>query len=100
MADKKKDILDEENEGYFMTLTDEVTGEEKEFELYARATIDGTDYFALAEVGGPEGEYVILRGTRVGEDVFFETVDDDDEYERVEDYMGDLLFGEVDYDDN
>ncbi len=99
MTDNYKDLPDE-NEGYYMTLHDEESGEDKEFELYARATLDGNDYFALVAVDGADDEYVILRGKKVGEDIYFETIDDDDEYERVEDYMGDLLFGEVNYDDN
>ncbi len=100
MSDKEKDFLDDETEGYFMTLTDEATGEEKEFELYARATLDGNDYFALVEVGEKADEYLILRGDRVGDDIMFETIDDDDEFEKVEDYFNDLLFGDVDYDED
>ena len=100
MTDKNKDLLGEEEEGYFMTLTDQETGEDREFELYARATIDGNDYFALCATDGADDEYVILRGKKVGEEIYFETVDDDDEFERVEDYFNDLMFGEVNYDDN
>lgn len=99
MAENNKDMIDEE-EGYFMTLTDEETGEEKEFELYARATIDDADYYALVPVDEKDDEYVILRGKTVGEDLYFETIDDDDEFEKVEDYFNDLLFNEVDYDED
>lgn len=99
MADKKKDILDEE-EGYFMTLTDEATGEEFEFELCASANIDGKDYYALASTNGKDDDLVILSGRREGEDIFFETIDDDDEFDKVEDYFNDLLFSEVNYDED
>ena len=100
MSKKEKNFIDDESEGYFMTLVDE-KGKEREFELYARCTLDGNDYFALAPVtGGEEGEYVLLRGNKVGDEIFFETIDDDDEFERVEDFMGDLLFGDVDYDED
>lgn len=99
MSKKDKNLFDDEAEGYFMTLVDE-KGKEREFELYAKCTLDGNNYFALAPVDSAEAEYVILRGNKVGDEIFFETIDDDDEFERVEDYMGDLLFGEVDYDEN
>nr|MBQ8891160.1 DUF1292 domain-containing protein [Clostridia bacterium] len=100
MSEKEKDIFPDESEGYFLTLTDEATGEDKEFELYARATIEGKDYFALAPVNESTDEYIILSGRRDGENIMFETVDDDDEFEMVEDYFNDLLFGEVNYDEN
>ena len=99
MSKKEKNILGDEAEGYFMTLVDE-KGKEREFELYAQCSLDGNDYFALAPVDGADDEYVLLRGKKVGEEIFFETIDDDDEFERVEDYMGDILFGEVDYDED
>ena len=100
MSDKEKDFLDDETEGYYMTLTDEATGEDREFELYARATIDGNDYFALVPVDEKTDEYVLLRGKQVDGSVMFETIDDDDEFEKIEDYFNDLLFGEVDYDED
>lgn len=100
MADKKNNHPEFDEEGYFMTLCDEQTGEEKDFQLCARCTIDGNDYFALVAVDGNDDEYIILRGKNVDGEIFFETIDDDDEFDRVEDYMGDLLFGEVDYDEN
>ena len=99
MADNKKDNTYEE-EGYFMTLTDEATGEEREFELYASANIDGNDYYALVPTDEKDDDLVLLRGRREGEDIFFETIDDDDEFDKVEDYFNDLLFGEVDYDED
>ncbi|MBQ9084429.1 MAG: DUF1292 domain-containing protein [Clostridia bacterium] len=100
MADIERDELVDEEEGYFMTLTDEETGEEHEFELYARVTIDDNDYYALVPTDEDGDEYVILRGHNVGDDTFFETIDDDEEFEKVEDYFNDLLFNEVNYDEN
>ena len=99
MADFDKDQV-EELEDNVITLTDEETGEEADFELYARATIDGKDYFALVPCDENSDEYVILRATIDGEDMLFETIDDDDEFEKVEEYFNDLLFNEVDYDEN
>ncbi len=98
MADIDKEIGNEE-EGYFLTLTDEQSGEEHEFELFARATINDKDYYALVPTDENNDEYVILRGRKEGEEVFFESIDDDDEFEVVEDYFNDLLFNEVDYDE-
>ena len=88
-----------EDEG-IVYLTDEETGEEVPFEMVARCTIDDKLYFALIPVDDDGEEYVILRATVDGDDMIFETVDDDEEFEKVEDYFNDLLFSEVDYDEN
>ena len=101
MADIEKELENEELESNIVTLTDEETGEEKDFELIARATIDDKLYFALIPADDEESEeYVILRATIDGEDVLFETIEDDDEFDKVEDYFNDLLFSEVDYDED
>ena len=99
MADIEKEVS-EELEDNVITLTDEETGEEKDFELYARCTIDDKLYFALVPVDDDGYEYVILRASVDGDDMIFETIDDDDEFEKVEDYFNDLLFNEIDYDEN
>ncbi len=91
---------EEELDGGIITLTDEETGEEQDFELYARATIDDNDYFALVPCEEDADEYVILRATIDGEDILFETIEDDEEFEKVEDYFNDLLFSEADYDED
>ena len=81
------------------TLTDEETGKEEEFQLIARATIDEVRYFALVPANDPEcDEYYILSVREDGDDVILESIDDDDEFEKVEEYFNDLLFGEADYD--
>ena len=82
------------------TLTDEDTGEEIDFQLIARATLDDVLYFALIPAEYEDAdEYVILRFSEDGEDVILESIDDDDEFEKVEEYFNDLLFGEADYDE-
>ncbi len=102
MSDFEKNINGEEVEELgeiIYTLTDEETGEEIDFQLIARATIDDLLYFALVPANDPEcDEYYILRVTEDGEDVLLESIEDDDEFEKVEEYFNDLLFGEVDYD--
>ena len=100
MSELEKDINNEELEDNVISLTDEETGEEKDFEIIARAEIDEKLYFALIPLEDEGDEYVILRATVDGEDILFETIDDDDEFEKAEDYFNDLLFSEVDYDEN
>ncbi len=83
-----------------IVLVDEESGEEKAFEVIAHATIDEQLYFALVPADDEEAEeYVILKATVDGEDILFETIEDDDEFDKAEDYFNDLLFSEVDYDE-
>lgn len=91
---------EENDEAPVFTLVDEETGEERDFVLLAEGTIDEKLYYALADAQDEESEeYVILRVTEDGEDLLLESVDDDDEFERAEDYFNDLFFSEVDYDE-
>ena len=95
-----EEVEGEEVESNIITLTDEETGNEEDFELYARVTMDEKDYFALIPCNTELDEYVILRATVDGDDLIFETIEDDDEFEKVEDYFNDLLMSEIDYDEN
>ena len=97
MADIEKNVPEEEMVDV-ITLTDEETGEEKEFEIMASAEIDGKVYYALIPANEESDEYVILRATEDGDDIIFETVDDDDEFEKAEETFNDMLFDDVDYD--
>ena len=102
MADIEKNLP---QEGEFdeipvFTLTDEETGEEKDFELLARAELDEKLYFALVPANEESEEYVILRVEEDGDDLIHETIDSDEEFEKVEDYFNDLFFNEIDYDQN
>ena len=102
MADKEINFNEEDDElgDIVYTLTDEETGEEVDFQLIARATIDDVLYFALVPADDEEcEEYVILRVTEDGDDLILESIDDDDEFEKAEDYFNDLLFSEIDYDE-
>ena len=103
MAENEKNLPVEEEdleEVDIITLTDEETGEDKEFELLAQATIDEKVYYALVPANEESEEYAILRVTEDGDDLVLESIDDDGEFEKVEDYFNDLLFNEVDYDSN
>ena len=102
MADKEMNFNEEADEldEIVYTLTDEETGEEVDFQLIARATIDDVLYFALVPADDEEcEEYVILRVTEDGDDLILESIEDDDEFEKAEDYFNDLLFSEIDYDE-
>lgn len=90
--------LEELEEAPVFTLTDEETGEELDFTLLARAEMDGNLYFALEPNDEESEEYVILRVTENGDDVILESIEDDNEFDKVADYFDDLLFNEIDYD--
>ena len=100
MADIEKNLPEEEEleEVSVFTLTDEETGEEKDFELLARAEIEDKLYFALVPVDEESEEYYIFSVREDGDDILLEGIEDDDEFEKVEDYFNDLFFNEVDYD--
>lgn len=101
MADIEKNLPEEEfDEVPVFTLTDEETGEEKDFELLARAELDGKLYFALVPANEESDEYVILSVEEDGDDLILETIESDEEFEKVEDYFNDLFFNEIDYDQN
>ena len=72
MSDNKKNPeVEEELDENIITLTDEETGEEQDFEIWAKATIDEKLYFALVPVEDDGEEYVILSATVDGEDLLF-----------------------------
>ena len=90
--------VEEFDEAPIFTLTDEETGEEKDFELLANGEIDGKRYFALTPADEESDEYVILRVLEDGDDIILESIEDDEEFEKAEDYFNDLFFNEIDYD--
>jgi uncharacterized protein YrzB (UPF0473 family) len=95
---EKNPELEEELEVNVITLTDDETGEEQDFEIWARDVIDGQLYYALVPTDEESEEYVILKATEKDNEVFFETIDDDEEFYKVEEYFNDRLFSDVDYD--
>ena len=98
MADIEKNVNEEAEEVDVIVLTDSESGEDMEFEVLASAELDGQVYYALAPVGDEGEEYVILKAKEDGEELIFESVDDDDEFEKVEEYFNDLFFNEIDCD--
>ncbi len=61
-------------------------------ELYDIIEFDGKQYAVLAEKDSEdeEPELVLMRYTEEGEESYFETIDDDDEFERVSEYIENL----------
>ena len=101
MTDKENSLESMEPfgiEGGIIPLTDIDTGEEKQFDVRARCTVDGVHYYALLPVGEISDEYVILKAYLENGEVMFETIDDDDEFEKIADIFDDMLLGEEDYD--
>jgi len=87
------------SEGSIFPLTDEDTGEEINFVLRAKATIDGKLYFAMLPADDEDAEECFVFAVdEDGDDLTFSTVDDDDEFEKVQEYFNDLFFNEIDYD--
>ncbi len=99
MADEKdENMMDEEFEAEIYTLTDE-SGEENQFELIGTTELEGVTYMAMTPVNEETDEYVILKLTKDenGEEIL-ETIEDDDEFDRVADVFDDMFFSEEDYD--
>ena len=96
---ENQEELEEFDDYPVLTLTDEESGEEKEFLLLASEKVDGQLYYALTPNDEESNEYVILKVFEDGEDILFETITDDDEFEKMEDIFNDMLFdSDVDYD--
>ena len=77
--------IDEEN---IIEITDE-DGEVIKCELYDIIEFEGRQYALLLEADNEdeEPEVVLMRYTEEGEDVFFETIDDDEEFDKVQEYI-------------
>ena len=97
---EKNPELEEELEENIITLTDEETGEEEQYELLGAIELDGKTYYAMVPYDSESDEYVILRVEEDGDEITLSTIDDDEEFDRVADAVEDQLFDEVDYDAN
>lgn len=87
----------EEND--IIEITDE-DGNVIKCELYDIVEVEGKQYAVLAEEGADdeETELVLMRMVENGDsdEVFFETIDDDDEFEKVQEYIESLAEEEID----
>ncbi len=78
--------IDEEN---IIEITDE-EGNIVKCELFDIVEFEGKQYALLLEADSDdedEPEVVLMRYTEDGDDVFFETIDDDDEFNKVQNYI-------------
>ena len=105
MADEKKINDGEENElseeSEIYTLIDE-NGKECQFECVGKYEDGDIQYFAMLPVDEDEesDEYVILKLETYddGEDVLV-SVDDDEEFDKIAGIFDQMLFDEIDYDE-
>lgn len=105
MDNEKMNGIENADEENLIMLTDE-NGIEVEFEIIADYEKNGNRYFAMFPPESDDDEdsdlieYVILKlvkNEETGEE-FFESIDDDDEFDDIADYFDDLFSAEVDYD--
>ncbi|MGN0031293.1 MAG: DUF1292 domain-containing protein [Candidatus Gastranaerophilaceae bacterium] len=84
----------------FIEITDE-DGTVIKCALYDIIEFENKQYALLLEAGTDEEdpEVVLMRYTEEGEESFFETIDDDEEFERVSNYI-ESLDTEEDIDDD
>lgn len=102
MSDEKKnENLDNEEEQDIITLTDE-NGEESDYEVMGTYDEENVTYVALYPLKNNEKEEYVILKTQLddsGEEMLI-TIDDDDEFDRVADIFEDMLFDEIDYDED
>lgn len=98
MADNK-DFLEEELDVLEYTLTDE-EGNESKFELIGKIELDGNEYVALLPLDDDSEEFVILKCVEENGELSFDTIVDDDEFDKVADEFEDIFMGDFDCDEN
>ena len=105
MDNEKMNGIENADADNLIMLTDE-NGIEVEFEIIADYEKNGNRYFAMFPPESDDDEdsdlieYVILKlvkNEETGEE-FFESIDDDEEFDDIADYFDDLFSAEVDYD--
>lgn len=84
-----------ENEENKLIETVDEDGNVITFELYDIVEVDEQEYALLLptedeDADSEEGEIVIMRLTKDGEDYIFETIDEDDEFNKVAAYVESL----------
>ena len=87
------------------TLTDE-DGKESDFELIGRQDVNGQSYVALAPVDDEEetdedeeGGFIVLKVVEEDGEEIFETIADEEEFDRIADIFEDEMFQDMDYDE-
>lgn len=82
-----------ENEENQLIETVDEEGNVINFELYDIVEVDEQEYALLLpseEADSPDAELIIMRLTKEGEEYIFETIDDDDEFNKVAEYVESL----------
>lgn len=83
-----------EEENNLIELEDE-NGKIIKCALYDIIDFEGKQYAILADVTDgideEEPETIVVQYTEDGEDAYFETIDDDDEFDRVTEYIDKLI---------
>lgn len=92
--------MDEILVGDIYTLTDDESGEERDYEVIGVTELDGSSYVALVLTDEDSEEYMILKIEMDGDERILVTVDDDDEWEKVAEYFDNELFSDIDYDED
>lgn len=82
--------MTEENENMIEIVDDD--GTVIKCELYDIIEFENNQYALLVEADSEEEEpeIVLMRYTEEGEESYFETIDDDDEFQRVSEYIESL----------
>ncbi len=92
--------MDEILVGDIYTLTDDESGEERDYEVIGVTELDNNSYVALVLTDEDSEEYMILKIEMDGDERILVTVDDDDEWEKVAEYFDNELFSDIDYDED
>jgi uncharacterized protein YrzB (UPF0473 family) len=83
--------MTEELENNIIEITDDETGTVIQCELYDIIEFGGRQYALLLETDAEDDpEVVLMRYSEVGEESYFETIEDDDEFEQVSNYIESL----------
>ena len=100
--DKFDEEMDDMEDVDVYTLTDD-DGNESDFELLGRRDVDGQSYVALAPMDedtddeGDESSFIILKIVEEDGEEIFESIDDDDEFDRIADIFEEELMQDMDY---
>ncbi len=80
MTEEKKQLIE---------TTDE-EGNVIKFELYDIVEVDEQEYALLLPTDEDDDELVLMRLSQEGDDYIFESIDDDDEFNKVAQYLDTL----------
>ena len=92
--DKNTDIIeitDEDGKTYKAEVIELITFKEKEYAVLAPAgETKAEKMHSCSEDGCDEDSFILMRVIQDGEEYYFETIDDDKEFEQVSEYIESL----------